>query len=197
MNPTKIKMRRWLGALVLGLALGLGVACAPPLKGIDLGKERAPDFRLSDARGNSIALADLRGKVVVLTFLYTNCVNECPLIASKFRNTANQLGDAMKQVAFIAVSTDPEGDTPLAVEKFLQEQLIQGQLAYLIGARAQLEPVWQAYYVATATNSSSVKSLLQSTRVIVIDKQGNQRVDLRGDFIPADLVFDIRALLSE
>ena len=51
----------------------LATACAPQLKGTDLGKERAPDFRLNDERGNMVSLADFRGRVVVLTFLYTIC----------------------------------------------------------------------------------------------------------------------------
>ena len=171
-------------------------ACAPQLKGTDLGKEHAPDFRLSDERGNLVSLADFRGKVVVLTFLYTVCPDECPLIAAKFRTAANQLGDAMKQVAYIAVSTDPENDTPVAVQDFLQQHLLDGQMRYLIGTRAQLEPVWTAYYVGTSSNSST-KSVTHSTRIILIDKAGNQRINLGSDLIPADLVYDVRALLNE
>jgi protein SCO1 len=60
----------------------------PQLKGIDLGREPAPKLKLNDHRGNVVSLADSRGKFVVLTFLYTTCTDECPLIASKLRSIA-------------------------------------------------------------------------------------------------------------
>ncbi len=180
------------------LLVFLATACGPsPLKGTDLGKERAPGFRLTDHHGNRVSLTDFRGKVTVLTFLYTTCMDECPLIAAKLRTAADQLGDTMNQVAYIAVSTDPENDTPVAVQQFLQQHRLEKELRYLIGTREQLQPVWTSYYIGTASNSSRVKTITHAARVIVIDKAGNQRVDFRADVIPADLVFDVRTLLNE
>lgn len=185
-------------SLLLVLSAILATACgATSLKGIDLGKERAPDFRLNDDRGNPVSLADYRGKVVVLTFLYTTCPDECPLIAAKLRTAADQLGDAMNQVAYVAVSTDPQNDTPTAVQEFLKLHHLEKEMRYLIGTSDQLQPVWTAYYIGATSNSSSVNSVAHSARVIVIDKAGNQRADFRADLIPADVVFDVRALLSE
>ena len=190
----RIEKISWL----IGVLLVLSTACAAqPLKGTDLGKDRAPDFKLNDSRGNPVALSDYHGKVVVLTFLYTNCPDECPLIASKLHSVATQLGDAMKQVAYVAVSVDPANDTPVAVQEFLQTHMLDGQMRYLIGTQAQLEPVWNAYFVGTSTNSSSVAGVTHSTRTIIIDKQGNQRIELGSTFNPADAVYDVQALLSE
>ena len=185
-------------SLALLALLVFAAACAPqPLKGTDLGKDRAPDFKLNDSKGTPVALSDYRGKVVVLTFLYTNCPDECPLIASKLRTVATQLGDAMKQVAYVAISVDPANDTPVAVQEFLQAHMLDGQMHYLIGTQAQLEPVWNLYFIGTSNNSSSVGGVAHSTRTIIIDKQGNQRVELGSTFNPADAVYDVRALLTE
>jgi protein SCO1/2 len=182
----------------IGLLVLLVVsACAPQLKGTDLGKEPAPDFQLSDHRGGKVSLADLRGKIVVLTFLYTHCTDECPLIAEHLRATADQLGNAMAQVAFIAVSVDPEHDTPDAVQQFLADHQLDGRLRYLIGSRQQLQPIWSAYFVAVQPGSGGEPSVDHSIRLIVIDKNGKQRVNFDGDADPQDLVFDIRALLRE
>jgi protein SCO1/2 len=173
-------------------------ACVPQLKGTDLGKVRAPDFQLNDYRGTKVSLADLRGKVVILTFLYTHCPDECPLIAEHLRATADQLGDAMNQIAFVAVSVDPENDTPDAVQRFLEEHRLDGRVRYLIGTREQLQPIWLAYFVASQpTPAENVPLVTHSTRVIVIDKSGNQRANFDSDLNPTDLVFDIRALLQE
>jgi protein SCO1/2 len=187
----------WWVALLLALLTG---ACASPapLKGTDLGKTPAPDFRLTDQNGRAVSLADLRGRVVVLTFLYTHCPDECPLIAEKLHATAGQMGDAMSKVSFVAVSVDPANDTPAAIQAFLRQHQVEGQLTFLNGSPDQLTPVWAAYYIAARANAeaASPASVLHSTRVIVIDQAGAERVNFDSDFNPADLTFDLQALLA-
>ena len=176
-------------------------ACASPspLQGTDLGKSPAPDFKLADQTGSAVSLADFRGKVVVLTFLYTHCPDECPLIASKLSIAGASLGDAMSRTAYIAVTVDPENDTPIAIAKFVQQHQLEGKLRYLTGTAEQLKSVWSAYslYVAPSPTNATFPSVSHSTRVIVIDKAGNLRANFGSDFDPADLAFDVRALLNE
>ena len=175
-------------------------ACAPAaqLKGTDLGQAPAPDFQLVDQAGQVVSLSDLRGRVVVLTFLYTHCQDECPLIASKLHAADRQLGQLMNKIAFVAVSVDPEHDTPQAIRAFIHTHQLDGQLQYLVGTRAQLAPVWSAYYVAAqvVTDEASSSSVSHSTRVLVIDQAGNERVNFDSSFDPADLVFDLQTLAN-
>jgi protein SCO1 len=183
--------------ILVTLAIGVATACAPQLKGIDLAKDPAPDFQLNDHRGNGVSMANLRGKVVVLTFLYTTCTDECPLIASKLHTIANQLGGSMSQVSFIGISVDPANDTPIAIQSFLQQYQLDGQLRYLLGTREQLQPVWLSYYIGATSSISGNGPVLHSARVIVIDKHGFQRASFESDLDSADLLFDIRALVGE
>lgn len=110
-----------LAPVVIALSLLLA-SCSQPvqLKGTDLGKDPAPNFQLEDQEGRQVALSDLRGKVVVLTFLYTHCPDVCPLIAEHLKTASSQLGAAMNQVAFVAVSVDP-ADLVLDVQALLGE----------------------------------------------------------------------------
>jgi protein SCO1/2 len=191
-------MRHVLWASLL-LALLAGACASPaPLKGTDLGKVPAPDFNLVDQSGHSVSLASLRGRVVVLTFLYTHCPDECPLIAEKLHATAGQIGDTMSKVSFVAISVDPDNDTPAAIQAFLRQHQVEGQLTFLTGSRDQLAPVWAAYYIAAQSNAdtSSAASVLHSTRVLVIDQAGHEQVNFDSDFSPGDLAFDLRALLA-
>jgi protein SCO1/2 len=187
----------WRAFLLLALLTGACTSPAP-LKGTDLGKTPAPDFRLTDQNGQVVSLTDLRGRVVVLTFLYTHCPDECPLIAEKLHATAGQMGDAMSKVSFVAISVDPANDTPAAIQAFLQQHQIEGQLTFLNGSPDQLAPVWTAYYIAAQANAdvATPASVLHSTRVIVIDQAGKERVNFDSDFSPADLAFDLQALLA-
>jgi len=162
------------------------------------------DFRLPDQDGHPVALSDLVGKVVVLTFLYTHCPDVCPLIAEQLRTVREQLGDAAGSAAFVAVSVDPAGDTPAAIREFLKRHRVEGQLTYARGTFAQLRPVWAHYFVgsdATAVQGAAVTApapapgqVGHTAVVYVIDPAGKIRVFLPGNFDPKDLVTDIRAL---
>ncbi len=185
---------------ILGLAVWLTLAaCSQPvtLKGTDLAKDPAPDFQLTDQNGKTVALSDLRGRVVVLTFLYTHCPDVCPLIADHLRLANEQLGSVSGKVAFVAISVDPEHDTPAAIQIFDGQHRLNGMLLYLNGPREQLQRVWADYYVASQVTADDPEGIAHSTRVILIDKSGKQRVNLASDFEPGDLVYDIRALVNE
>jgi protein SCO1/2 len=131
--------------------------------------------------------------------MYTHCPDECPLVASKLYTVSGLMGDAMSRVAFVAISVDPTNDTPIAIGKFLQDHNLTGRLQFLSGTDAQLEPVWKAYslYVAPSPTDATFPSVSHTTRVLVIDKAGNARVNMGSDLDPADLAFDLRALLAE
>ncbi len=186
-----------IGILLLLTLTGVGCAQTVTLKGTDLGKEPAPNFQLTDQNGKQVALTDLRGKVVVLTFLYTHCPDICPLIAEHLRDASAQLGSDMNRVAFVAVSIDPQHDTPDAIKAFNQQHQLDGKLIYLNGTPEQLVSVWNAYYVGVQADTSNPENISHSTRVVVIDKSGLQRVNMDSDFAPADLVSNVRALVNE
>ncbi|HEY7415131.1 MAG TPA: SCO family protein, partial [Ktedonobacteraceae bacterium] len=115
---------------------------ADALQGTDLGGTPAPDFRLTDQFGKSIALSQLKGKPVVLTFLYTHCPDQCPLIAEKLHSTVQDLGKDAQNVGIIAVSTDPQRDTIAAAMDFSRAHSMQDSWHYLVGTQSTLQPIW-------------------------------------------------------
>lgn len=72
-----------------------------------------PDFALQTADGRAVGLADLKGKVVVLHFIYTSCPDVCPLHAEKLAEVQKLVNATpMKdRVTFVTVTTDPTNDT--------------------------------------------------------------------------------------
>lgn len=189
-----------MGPRLLGLALAASIACgapAPTLAGTDLGGGGAPDFTLTDGRtGAPLALSDLRGKVVVLSFLYTRCPDVCPLTAAEFRATQRELGADADGVVFVAVSTDPDGDTPQAVQAFSRDHGLDRGWHYLIGSRAQLSGVWQDYGIL-ANPDPEPPTVTHTDAVYLIDEQGRERVLLRSDALAESLLSDLRILLAE
>ena len=94
-------------AIIVALVAFLMVARSSPaqFKGLDLGKTPAPDFRLTDQNGRMVALSDLRGKIVVLTFVYTQCADVCPVIAAKLSQVYDQVGDENRLFFAILIFT--------------------------------------------------------------------------------------------
>ena len=177
----------WLVAVIVA-------ACAPaPLAGTDLGATDAPDFTLTDGvTGRAVTLSSQRGQIVALTFLYTNCPDVCPLTATRFRSAQTELQGDAGRVTFIAVSVDPDGDTPQAVQTFSAAHGLASNWFYLVGGRAQLSPVWASYGIGVQAGSTTVT---HNDAVYLIDKNGRERVLLHSEDLGTDLTNDLRALL--
>jgi protein SCO1 len=69
------------------------------------------------------------------------------------------------------VSVDPTNDTPDRAKTFLLEQSMTGRMDFLLGSRAQLAPVWEAFGIAPQTKGRD-----HSSYTVVVDADGNQRI---------------------
>lgn len=168
------------------------------LQGTDLGSQPAPDFHLTDQFGHPVSLSQFRGKPVILTFLYTHCPDQCPLTAEMLHSMVVQLGGQAQQVAILAVSTDPTGDTMASAQSFSQEHKMLAYWHYLLGAQAQLAPIWTSYSVyAAPTPTSTGGSVTHSIAIFVIDKQGRERDFFSDGATSNQLVTDLQILLKE
>ncbi|MDP9282658.1 MAG: SCO family protein [Chloroflexota bacterium] len=186
-------------AVVLALVCALVVsACGDDrLLGTELEKNMAPDFTLTDGvTGRSISLSSLRRNTVALAFLYTRCPDVCPLTAGQFRAAQRSLGDDASKVEFVAVSVDPEGDTPAAVREFSDLHDLSERWHYLIGPRAQLEAVWALYGVGSFT-SSGARAVEHNDAIYLIDGRGRERAILHSSDPTNWLLDDLRALIRE
>ena len=191
--------------LLLAHALALG-APGSRFQGQVLDPPRpALDFTLTDQSNRPVQLASLHGQVVVLTFLYTTCVDVCPLVAAKLHEVTDQLGSRRGEVAIVAVTVDPERDTPAAMAEFSKRWAMLDRWRFLTGTERQLETIWQYYWAghvrreipgATGTAKPS-HAIGHSSPVHVFDRAGRIRVVFDADFQPAQLTHDIEALLEQ
>ncbi len=173
----------------------VGIPNGSSLQGTDLAGAPAPNFRLTDQSGNQISLQQFKGKPVVLTFLYTHCPDVCPLTAERLHSTMLELGKDAHNVAVLAVSTDPKRDDVAAALNFSQQHQMTNYWHYLIGTQQQLSPVWSSYSIYAQAQQQNIN---HSMAILVIDKQGHERVFLSSnDFTPAQLTADLQILLKE
>lgn len=179
--------------------------------GTELNEAPAADFSLANQFGQPVSLSDQRGKVTVLTFLYTNCPDVCPLTTVRLRSVYEQLGADANRVAFLAVSVDPERDTVESARAFSEKLGMLDRWSYLVGNRSELEPVWESYHIGVAgsetgddhdhSKDQSEDRLVHTAPIYLIDGDGKLRsLHTTGgetDAIIDDVLHDIHALLNE
>jgi protein SCO1/2 len=158
-EPAGLTARRFLLALVMCLVLGgLGGLLAAELQEDPQARprfipprEEARDFRLRDEDGRVRTLADARGDVVVLTFLYSGCWDLCPAQAADIVQAVGAVGGG---VSVYGISVDPVGDTRGRVRAWLDARdLLDAPVHFLIGSRRELVPVWRAYGIVPVNAS--------------------------------------------
>jgi protein SCO1/2 len=184
-----------MSAMAVCLAVLLSACGGSPLagaKGVKGG--RAPQISLRDQDGRLVDLEQQRGRVVVLTFVYTHCKDICPLIASSLNAVlANLKQSEREHVRVVAVSVDPRGDTFASVRRYTRERHLLPEFRYVLGSKQDLQPVWSAYGVLI--DPVNLESIDHTGRIIVIDRKG----DLRAGFPPtvpaATVLADVKKLL--
>jgi protein SCO1/2 len=158
----------------------------------------APLFTLTAATGERLALADLRGKVLAVTFIYASCADTCPLLTAKMVMVQRLLGaDFGPRIGFVSITVDPEVDTPEALRRYAKAQ---GATAdgwnLLTGTQSEINDVLRRYGVFARKNPRGDVDHLFLTSLI--DRKGALRVQYLGvRFDPAEMQADLQKLLRE
>lgn len=164
-----------------------------PPSGIQL-----PDFRLRSYRGDVVRSRDLRGKVVLVTFLDTRCTTQCPIIAGILGEAIRKLPPpARAKTVPFAISVDPEYDTPASVRRFLRRRHALGTFDFLLGTEKQLRPVWRSFYVLAVSQTANPD--IHSADVRLFDPRGVwvSILHVGVDLTAANVVHDVETALEE
>jgi protein SCO1/2 len=122
---------------------------APPGKvprRLDEGEQRRyfTDTRLLDQDGREVRFYTdaLRGKIVLISFIYTSCTDICPVLMHNLSDVQNSLGDRFgRDVFFVSISVDPEDDTPEELKKYAQRFEAKPGWTFLTGPKKDVDAV--------------------------------------------------------
>lgn len=78
---------------------------------------RVPPFALIERNGKDITLADLRGKVWIADFIFTQCVDACPLMSATMARLQSEFVNE-PDLRLVSISVDPEYDTPAILARY-------------------------------------------------------------------------------
>ncbi|MGO8693301.1 MAG: SCO family protein [Rectinemataceae bacterium] len=107
----------------------------------------AADFSLLDQTGATFRMSSTRGRVVVLSFIYTHCGDICPYVTIKLKAARELLGADAGKAVFVAVTTDPKRDTPAVIARYSREAGLYGAWHFLTGPLDSVKKVWTDYGV--------------------------------------------------
>lgn len=149
----------------------------------------APEINMTDHGGNPFQLSGLQGRIVLLFFGFTNCVDECPTTLAHIKLALGKLGDQAGEVQVVLISTDPIRDTPQALQDFLGK--FDPSYLGITGTLDEMETIWQDYGVEVLDGGET-----HSSFVYVVDQQGSLRLKMDAEIDPEDMASDLKILLA-
>jgi protein SCO1 len=186
-----------LGLLASGCGGGGASSTAvtlPQVAGADAVPARpAPPIDLTDQDGKQIDLAKLKGRPVLVAFLYTHCTDLCPIVAGKLHTAYAHLKQGERPV-FLAVSVDPTHDTPASAAAFNKRHRTTGEIDWLLGSPGELEAVWKAWGVKPEHNAKDPEEIEHNAEIFAIDPQGRIRALYPPSFKPEKLAEGTKTL---
>ena len=192
-------------SLLLALA-GLGLAItgqAAPLAGLKSGvfdpPRAAPEIVLPSSKGGDFKLSNYRGKVVVLEFGYTNCLDVCPVSLAALTQARQKIGKAAAadvQVVFITV--DPARDTVARLRTYLAP--FDPSFVGVTGSQQQINKLLKDYGISATKRmvdgSKTDYTMHHSSYLYFIDRAGMQRALMPFGRPADDMAHDLRLLLQ-
>jgi len=158
----------------------------------------APEFTLTNQDGKRLALKELRGKVLAITFIFASCADTCPLLTAKLVGIRNALGpDFGSKVHFVSITVDPERDTPEVLKRYAEAYKANlSGWAFMTGSQAEIREVAKRYgiYYKKTPRGDVDHTFLSS----LVDQKGTLRVQYMGvKFNPDEMLRDLRSLMRE
>ena len=198
--------------LVIALALVAGVGswfAAGALERHDRPHDILPDkerwlgdFALVDEAGRTVTRAELAGKILAVSFLFTSCSLTCPEVSKRMAEI-QQLTATNDDVRLLSLTVDPRTDTPPVLAKWGERfGADTNRWYFLTGSKAVLHALIAKSFLAQ-DNSDPFNSMpgnfTGTERIAVVDKHGQTRIYFDGlrAGTPADAVAEIEKLRAE
>jgi protein SCO1/2 len=164
-------------------------------------KDRAINFSLDNWDEKTVTMYDLRGKVVVLTFSYSNCTVRCPVVTVRL-TSLDEVMNAPEDVVYLHVSIDPEKDTPESMKKYfgLYKLDVEKDKRWLFvsGQKSELSKLWEYYGIEIEKIEEKMLPegyyIEYTPKLVLIDKNGSIRYEADFFFVEDEIAGKIREI---
>jgi protein SCO1/2 len=202
---TLLPTRRLILTATALASLGLLAACersatSTAFKSLDItGADYARQLSLTDARTEQpFLLSNLKGKIAVVFFGYTQCPDVCPTTLTALAETQRLLGPDGDKLVGVFVSVDPKRDTATLLKAYVDAfnpnwVALRGSAEEVAAAAKE----FRVFYQIVPGKTESSYTIDHTAASFVFDTQGKVRLYVRHNTPPADLAADIKALLAQ
>jgi protein SCO1/2 len=189
--------------VLLSVLLLLSVSCKDDLPlDKDLSKK---SYELINQNGEEVLFPeDILGNITVMGFIYTHCPDICPMTTHNMYLTQKKLQESgINNVKFVALSFDPERDTPEVLTKFAEiRELDFNSWTLLTGSKPVITDLTRRFDVKAIKTDETVDdegnpeySMMHTDRISLIDSKGQLRKNYKGSTLNIEeLVKDIKTL---
>ena len=157
------------------MALFLLLASIPSTSaynGHQLSRTEVLDFTLTDQNNENFTFSQSLSDVHVVTFIFTECIDVCPVITQSLKMVQEGLSDSNAQeVQFISISVDPRRDTPERLSTFTQFHGVDWP--HLTGEREVLEEVYKTFGLIVQEDVIEAHIANSEPTVTYVDTNGN------------------------
>lgn len=165
-------------------------------------KTPASLFELTNQRGETVSLAQLKGKTVALTFLYTYCPDVCPLYIGKLYQASEQTQSVQDKVEVLVITVDPERDNVDTLKTYTGSW--PANWHYLTGDMQMLKTVWENYGIFVQKQEAKTSGhdghmtyvVNHTTKIVLIDAGGNTVTELKGNWEASELAEKLDAVVA-
>jgi protein SCO1 len=190
--------------IFLPLFLTLIIAsCAEKMPVIDdLGNAQ---YKLVDQNNRKVFFPEfVKGKLVVMNYIFTNCPDICPLSTNNMRLIQERIKkEKIESVEFVSVSFDPAHDSPEVLQKFAEiRNLDLSNWTFLTGEKSVINSLMNKIGIVAVVGDSTVFKdgrkiyyYTHTDRIQIIDVEGKIRKNYKGSTINTEeIVKDIKSL---
>ncbi len=172
-----------------------------PLEGLKV-FGAVPEFSLIERRGHQISLSDLKDKIWLVNFIYTNCQDTCPIQSAQMKLIQDEFAKE-KNLRLVSITVDPDRDTPKVLTEYAKRfGANPDRWLFLTGGREQLYRLAQEGFRLSAvpvSRDEDVGSLIaHSSRFVLVDSEARIRGYYPGTDVDAmvRLQRDLKTLLQ-
>ena len=157
-----------------------------------------PPIKLIDQNGRELMLSSLKGKPVVIDFIYTSCPGPCLTLTQKMANIAQRLGGDMgEKVTLVSLSIDPEHDGPKQMAEYAKKQGADAKgWLFLTGEPANVDAVMKAFRMIRERDEDG--GVMHVIGVFLVGPDGRELKEYNGEILKSDKVAaDARSAISK
>ncbi|MNT34897.1 hypothetical protein D3C72_1709000 [compost metagenome] len=193
-------------AVILGLTVNKvlnGRSEGNPTELIDAGiillpqSRTVPSIEMTDEKGQTVAMDELKGKWSLLFFGYTFCPDICPTTLAQLRQVKSELPkEAVERLQVVLVSVDPNRDTPTQLKQYLG--YFDKDFRGVTGSLDNLQKLANAVSIPfiPADTSKPNYTVDHSGNLALLGPDGKQRGFIRAPFNNQKLVAQLPGLVK-